>query len=404
MLRPMESLRGLRPTVGWFGPLVLGGYFAWQFKAIVAPVRDDIVWAAAVAASVAIVSIVRRRGPSAVELMALEVLAATLVADVQYSANDALRDLRLYLDAGREFLAGGSAYTTVALHAYPADSSDLPFLYAPPALPLFGLLSALPFPIVAALWVGGSVAAVLVALRAFGLSWAWAAVSLLWYPIEQGLFTGNVAAPSLLLLGVAVTLPATLPLGALLKPQNAIVGAWLIRQRAWRPLVWGVAAVVAVIALTLPLTGVWRWEEWVRSLIAYQLSEQNLHGLYGVGLARYLPLPIFIAIAVGVTLLALAATGRIGLARLGLASVVASPSLWSHGFVIGIPAFLMLRASWFWLVVGLLCVGGFPGPQVALLIAVLGWVVPGLRRDVPEADGLHPLGEAATPWLAVRAP
>ena len=68
MLRPMESLRGLRPTVGWFGPLVLGGYFAWQFKAIVAPVRDDVVWVVAVAASVAIASIVRRRGPSAVEL------------------------------------------------------------------------------------------------------------------------------------------------------------------------------------------------------------------------------------------------------------------------------------------------------------------------------------------------
>jgi glycosyl transferase family 87 len=401
MLRgDMESLRRLSPGVGWFGPLVLGAYFAWQFKAIVAPVRDDVVWVVLVAGSVAVVSIVRRRAPSAVELMALEVLAATIVADIQYSANDALRDLRLYLDAGREFLAGGSAYTTVALHAYPADSSHLPFLYAPPTLPLFGLLSALPFPIVAVLWVGGSVAAVLVALRAFGLSWPWAAVSLLWYPIEQGLFTGNVAAPSLVLLGAAVAVPASLPLGALLKPQNAIVAAWLIRRRDWRPLAWGAAGVAAVIALTLPLTGIWRWEEWVRSLLAYQASEQNLHGLYGVGLARYLPLPIFIATAVGLTLLALGASGRIGLARLGLASVVASPSLWSHGFVIGIPAFLMLRASWFWLVAGLLCVGGYPGPQVALLIGVLAWIVPLLRRDVPEPDAPHPLGDAVTPWPA----
>lgn len=399
MLRgEMERIGRLSVSSGWLGPLVLGAYFVWQFLGVSGLVRDDVVWVAAVVGSVVVVSVVRRRAPSAIEVMAIEVLAASLVNGVQNSAGGALRDLRLYLAAGADFLAGQSPYTTVALHAYPADLSDLPFLYAPPTLPLFGLLSALPFPIVAVLWVAGSTAAVLLSLRLFGLSWRWAAVSLLWFPIEQSLFTGNVAAPSLLLLAWAVAAPVILPLGALLKPQNAIVALWLIRQRDWRPLARGVAALAAVVVVTLPLTGLSLWNEWARGLLAYQDSEVNLRGLYGVGLAKYLPLPVFIAIAAAVILLALAARGRIGLARLGLASVVASPSLWSHGFVFALPAFLMLRGPWFWLVVGLLCVGAFPGPQVALLIAALAWVVPPLRREVAESRGPHPLGDAVSPW------
>jgi hypothetical protein len=77
--------------------------------------------------------------------------------------------------------------------------------------------------------------------------------------------------------------------------------------------------------------------------------------------------------------------------------VIASPSLWSHGFMFAIPAFLSLRAPWLWLVAGLLSIGPFPGPQIGLLIAALAWFLPSLRRDDTEA-GPHPLGDAVTPW------
>jgi hypothetical protein len=403
----MARIRGLRTSTGWLGPLVLGAYFMWQFRSTWLVWRGDLVWAALVAMSVAVVWIVRRGRPSAVELMALEVLAASLYNDVDYSRAGALRDLRLYLDAGQSFLAGSSPYTTDVLQAYPADLSDLPFLYAPPILPFFALLSALPFPIVAAVWVAASATAVVASLRAFGLSWPWAVMSLAWFPIEQALYTGNVAAPSLLLLALAPALPSIVPVAAILKPQNAVFALWLIRQRDWRRLALGIAGLGALVALTLPLTGISLWYDWGRGLLAYQGSEQNFRSLYGVGLAKYLPLPVFIAIGVAATLLALAATGRIGLARLGLASVIASPSLWSHGFMFGIPAFLSLRATWLWLVAGLLSIGPFPGPQVALLIAALAWTVPSLRRDVPGGDAElaapHPLGAAATPWPTMTA-
>ena len=403
MLRgDMERIRRLPLSADWLGPLVLGAYFVWQFSSVWLVGRGDVVWVSFVAMLTAVLWIVRRGPPTAVEVMALEVLAASLLNDLDYSRAGALRDLRLYLDAGQAFLAGHSPYTTDVLTAYPADLGDLPFLYAPPTLPLFGLLSALPFPLVGALWLAGSAAAVVIALRAFGLSWAWAALSLAWFPIEQAIYTGNVAAPAILLLAFGPALPSILPVGAILKPQNGILALWLVRQRYWRSLAWGLGAVAALVAVTLPLTGISLWQDWIRGLLAYQGSEQNFRSLYGVGLAKYLPLPVFIAIAAVATLLALRATGRIGLARLGLASVIASPSLWSHGFMFAIPAFLSLRAPWLWLVAGLLSIGPFPGPQVVLLIAAFAWFLPSLRRD--DARGPHPLGHAVTPWPGITAP
>jgi hypothetical protein len=236
-------------------------------------------------------------------------------------------------------------------------------------------------------------------LRLLGLSWRWVAVGLLWPPIEQGLFTGNVAAPSLLLLALAPRLVGGLVLGGLLKPQNGVMALWLLRERAWRSLAVGLGALLAIVVVTLPFTGIGLWADWVTGLFAYQESQSNLSGLYGVGLGRYLPFSLFAAAAVIVTLLALVPRGRESLGRLGLASAVASPSLWSHGFVVAIPAFLRLRASLCWLALGLLCTGDFPGPQLALALPVAAWVAGGLGlREIARPDELHPLGRLVEPW------
>jgi hypothetical protein len=97
--------------------------------------------------------------------------------------------------------------------------------------------------------------------------------------------------------------------------------------------------------------------------------------------------------------------GREGLARLGLASVVASPSLWSHGFVFGIPSFLRLRAEWLWLVAGMMSIGQWPAPQLALGIGVTAWFVKGMARHADDGAAeplgrppLPPLGVVAEPW------
>ena len=392
-----------RPASGWAGPIFLGAYLFWQFHIAFGSRAGEFVWLTLVTLFAAEMLLWHRRRFSSIALMALEVLAGALVNDVAYSLGGGLRDLRLYLGAGSSFLAGGPIYAVEPIHRYPSDLASLPFLYPPPTLPIFGLLSALPLPIASAFWVAGSVAAVVLSLRLLGLQWRWTIVALLWPPIEQGLFVGNVAAPSFLLLAMAPRIAGTLVVGPLLKPQNGIMALWLVRERAWRQLILVVGMVLAIALLTLPFTGIGLWADWVKGLLAYQESQTFLPGLYGVGLGRYLPFWVFVLVAAFVVGLALVASGRECLSRLGLASAVASPSLWSHGFLVAIPAFLRLRASLCWLVLGLLCAGEFPGPQLALAVPVVVWVAGRLWprlgvRGTAMPGELHPLGPCVEPW------
>lgn len=391
------SLR--RRAADWWGPVALAAYLLaqlWFFPAF--------AWAGLVALA-AMVALAFRRRLSPTQLMALQVLVAALIADYR-SWGPPLRDFNLYVGAGARFLAHGTVYATEPLSRYPAGLDQLPFLYAPPTLPFFALLSMIPPGLASALWLAGSVAAVVASLRLFGLSWRWALAALIWTPIEQGLFVGNVVAPSLLLLALAPRLKAALTVGPLFKPQNGIVWLWLIRERAWRSVALGALALVAVVVATLPLTGLEAWRDWFAALVAYQRSEQLLPGLYGVGLGRYMPMWAFLVVAVVALAGALRAGGREGLARLGLASVVASPSLWTHGFVFAVPAYLRLRADVFWLVAGMTCQGVWPGPQATLGIAAAAWLFTGLTRQAADAktnggsgsDVLHPLGAAVEPW------
>jgi hypothetical protein len=403
LIRPGTSVRqtmavpamAVAVVVGWF---VL---ISSNIGTMLPNNHGDWLWAGLFALA-AVAVLLYRRGLTAVQTMALQVMSIAIVSDWQNSSGGGLRDFNLYLNAGAEFLAGHSPYTTVALHHYPGGGLEhLPFLYAPPTLPIFGFLSALPHALASGLWVGGSIALVVLSLRAFGLSWRWTLLAFLWTPLEQGLFVGNVAVPSVALLALALRFGPTLIFGSLLKPQNGIVALWLLRERAWRSLSVGLFALAALFIFLLPLVGIDLWRQWIQGLLAYQQSEQFLPGLYGVGLGKFLPMWQVIAIAGAVTLGAFLGRGRDGLARFSLASVIASPSLWSHGFLFAIPAVLRLRGPWFWLVAGMLCAGQWPGPQLALGLAAVAWFVPWLRRteeDVADPRSPHPLGSAIEPW------
>lgn len=383
------------------GPLALAVYGVSQYWGTNPNGLGLAFWTAIVAIGAAAILAVYRRITST-QAMAIEVLACSLVTDWQFSTSDPLRDFNLYVNAGAEFVAGRQPYTLQAIHQYPAAGGHLPFLYAPPTLPFFGLLSVLPYWLVASAWVVMSVAIIVLVLRSFGLSWGWALVALAWPPIEQGLFVGNVVIPSIVLLALAPRIGGVLGLGPLLKPQNGILWLWLVRQRAWRSIAASFVFVAAVVAITLPLTGIGSWLDWVKAMVAYQESQQLLSGLYGSGLGRWLPTLAFVPLAVAVVAVALIPRGRKGLSRLGTASVVASPSLWNHGFVFMIPELLRLRGQWFWLTLGL-TVGKWPGPQMAMGIVVAGWFFGPLlhrltARFLPatlQEPATHPLGRRA---------
>ena len=102
---------------------------------------------------------------------------------------------------------------------------------------------------------------------------------------------------------------------------------------------------------------------------------------------------------------ALVARGRRGLARFGVATVVASPTLYAHGLATLLPGALSMRPAVLWLVLGL-----SSGPSHFALqwlaVGIVGIAL--LTRstddlDVPETrsagDGdLHPLGRGRRVW------
>ena len=368
-------------------------------------------WISLAAAGVLVASLASRRLRPArpwlrpVEVAAVLALAAMVLTDLTM-AWQPLRDLGIYLKAGQHYVAGAPLYLQAAVTERPADLSNYPFLYPPLTLPIFGALSLLPVPLAQTLWVSGSLGLVLLALRIIGLPLRWLVFVALWPPLFQGLWVGNVAVPGLAFFAVGPWLGAGLVGGAIFKSYTGIAALWLARERRWTQLASGVAAVAVLILLTLPLVGVGAWQAWIEALRLYQASQQTVPALYGYGLPRFVPLWAFLVVAVAAVLAALRATGRDGLARLGTATIVASPSLFGHGLLMAVPSMLSLRAPWLWLAIGITSVPDGLQWWLAIALIAASWFVPGLRRPARVETGAAGtvLGRAASSARGGKGP
>ena len=339
--------------------------------------------------------------PGLTHALAAIALAMMAVQDLVFFQTAGLRDLRLDMRAGALFDHGQSPYLAAVLHVMPADQTLLPFVYPPVTLPFFGTLADLPFPLVAVAWTVGSLVAMVVGLRVIGLGWTWVALLLLWPAVAQGLYVGNVAVPAFLLFAAAPRFGAGLVLGGIAKLQSAIPALSLVRERRWSALALGVVVLISLCALTLPFVGMASWSAWIAGLGFYQASAQLLPGLYGMALPGIVPFPIYVALATLATVAAMRVRDLAGLARLGLATIVASPSLYSHGFLVGLASFLRLRPFWFWMVLALTSTVLGPGWWIAVVIGIGGWYALPLQRGPIDPDGaFHPLGRRPEPWHA----
>lgn len=379
------------------GIYVLGTTWTWEFPNWQGVPFPPVWLGAAVATLWAWRAVGRELSP--IPAAAIVAVTAMLTTDVTLFWSQPLRDLMLYLKAGDAWVSGAPVYATVPLVEKPDDLSNYPFLYPPVTLPLFAALAAVPFPITAVLWLGVSVAAVVGGLRAIGLGWRWCLLFLAWPPVAQGLYVGNVAVPLFALFAFAVWRPAMLVLPPIFKLYSGIASLWLLRREHWRDLAVGGALVLGAGLATLPLTGIDLWARWVEGLRVYQVSQQLLpEYLYGFGLGRYAPLVLVAVLAVVVTLLALRARDRRDqLARLGVATVVGSPSLFSHGWLVVVPALTRLATPWYWLAFGLTACSPGIAWFMTLMIVAGSWFLPALRRT-EGSEAWHPLGSAAEPW------
>jgi hypothetical protein len=388
---------------GWALAAALAGYvlFATLDWDVPQPgaVSFGPLWAAATGLAVAGWTALGRR-VTPVAAIAIGAVAAMALTDAAYLPTQGLRDLHLYLGAGERFAAGDTVYLDRLFTERPDDLSTLPFLYPPPTLPLFAALAALPRVLVEAVWLTASVAAALAALRLFGVSWPWAVLLLLWPPIFQGIQVGNVAVLLALLFAAGPWVGAGLVVAAVFKLYSGIAAGWLVRERRVSSLAAGVAAVGAWCLASLPITGPDTWAEWWRGLELYRDSQPLLPGsLYGFGLPRYLPGVAALAVAGVVVGLAFRARGASGLARFGLAAAVASPSLFAHGLIVALPAFLELRPIALWTALAITSVAPGAGWWLAIGLVAAAWLIPGLRGGGTIGE-THPLGRQGRPWTS----
>jgi hypothetical protein len=341
------------------------------------------------------------------ELLVVGAIAGAVLTDITQLPSQALRDWHLYLKAADRWTSGQPVYLQGPVTAIPADRTNYPFLYPPMTLPLFAAFAALPGPLADALWICLSIASVCLAFRLFGVPARWWLPLLSWAPVFQGLYVGNVAVPVALLFAAAPWWGAGLVVTGVFKLYSGLASLWLVRERRLRSLAAGIGIVVALGVLTLPLTGFDLWRQWLDGLGWYRESQLILPmSLYGVGLPRYVPEWIAYGIGAGAVVLALRTRGREGLAWFGLATVVASPSLFAHGFIVALPAFLLLSPLWAWTAIGITSI--VPGSTFwyAVLIAGIGYALPVLRRrparrndaQTPTAEPMDLLAGADGPW------
>ncbi len=337
-----------------------------------------------------------------------------VLTDITVLPTQPLRDLGIYLKAGAHFSAGQPVYLDGLVTSVPQDRTDYPYLYPPFTLPFVALLAALPFPVVATAWVALQIAAAVLTFRLIGIRPRWWLVLLAWPPVFQGLFVANVSIFAGFLFAAGPWFAAGLVLAGVFKVYSALTGLWLARERHWRPIGTAVAALAAISLVTLPLTGVSLWQKWIAGLEWFRESQDLLpNSLYGIALPHYLPQVAAIAIAAAVVAAAWFARRTEGLARFGIATIVASPSLYAHGIIPGLPAMTTLRLRWAWLVVAITSV--VPGETwwAAIGLICVSWFVLVLRRPAitlppaaaegrgGEVAAYDLLGGAAHPWPTV---
>jgi hypothetical protein len=314
-------------------------------------------------------------------------------------------DLEIPLRAASHWASGGQAYppSAMAIQAGP----DLPFLYPPYLLPLLAPIAALPRDAVIAVWLTLCFFVAVWTCRRLAIPWLAIAFVLAWPPFAEGLITGNIQILSFAAFVALLYEPAR---GAMrqrtLLPDgdapNGIVAAAVgvckitqllpvlyLARRRFRAAALGVGALAVVCLVTLPLTGLAIYGDWLAQL---QRAASPAWTLGGVAIGRRVGIPDALFAVVGIVM-ALSVRGRDSASWLGIALLVATPSVHGYTFLFLLPGLLTVRrdiaipiaalfigvyhAEAWWLAAALVA---------GLLIAMTRW--PWLRVAEPDAAQL----------------
>ena len=271
-------------------------------------------------------------------------------------------DLEIPLRAASHWSGGAPVYPAWAMQVQ--SGPDLPYLYPPFLLPFLAPVAGLPREAVTDAWLVLCLATAVWTCRRLGIPWAAVPFVLAWPPFAEGLITGNVqtlcfAAFVALLYepgggGERAPIRRDLarPGSALADARNGILAAAMgalkvtqvpalmyLARRRFRAAAIGVVVLGLVCLATLPLTGVAIYGDWLAQL---RRAADPAWTIGGVSLGRWIGMPDLAMTAAGIAL-ALAVRGRDSVAWLGIAMIVASPSVHGFAFLFMLPALLTLR-------------------------------------------------------------
>ncbi len=325
-------------------------------------------------------------------------------------------DLDIPLRATSRWTSGGQPYLVSSFAEI--EGSGLPFLYPPWLLPLLTPFAGLPRGVVEGAWLAAGLLVATWTCRRLSIPWLAVPLVLLWPPFAEGLVTGNVqlwqlaAFAALFYVPGGAWRPAARTSGGrvrddatdgllaagvgALKYSQLLPVAWLLRRR-WRAAVASAAALVTVIVATLPFTGVAIYGDWLDQL---GRAADPSWAPAGAPLAFIVGRPAALAATAAAVLGVFFVRGRDAGAWVGIALLVAAPSIHGYGMLFLLPALLTIRRD---LAIALAVIVARYNPYgwwLSILVAALALAAsnrfPALRAcDRPEARAVGAHGSSA---------
>ena len=332
-------------------------------------------------------------------------------------------DIEIPLRAAGRWSTGGQPYLASAFSL--TSGPDLPYLYPPWLLPYLVPISNLPRTIVVVCWLALVGVAAVWTCRRFSVPWPAVPVVLLWPPFMEGLVTGNVQMIQLAAFAALFFVPgrswelrprpvtiaegakrATLSRDMLdgilaagvgaLKYTQLLPLAWIVRPRLRAGIIGGAVLVLVAVAV-LPFTGVGLYRDWLDQL---GRAADPSWAPAGGPLAFLVGRPVATAAAVVAVVGMFFVRGRDAGAWVGIALLVAAPSIHGYGMLFLLPTLLVLRRdlalflailiaryniyAW-WISIALACISLAASYRLPALRAV-----PERRQIEPGSGALQP--------------
>jgi hypothetical protein len=325
-------------------------------------------------------------GRLTVALAALVAVACVIGLPDLFGALPAGVDFEIMMRAGAHWSSGAPVYPASAMLVQ--SGPDLPYLYPPFLLPFLAPIASLPRDVITGGWLTLSVLVATWTCRRLAIPWLAVPFVLAWPPFAEGLITGNIqiicfAAFAALFYEPVSGGAAGRPLVAARDTMNGLLAAFIgvfkvaqilpvlyLARRRFIAAAMGVLAVVILALVVLPLSGTAVYWDWLAQL---QRAANPAWNVGGVALGRLIGIPDLAMAGFGIVL-ALAARGRDSAAWLGIALIIATPSVHGYTFLFLLPGLLVLRRD-LAILIATLFLGVYHGFAWWMATFIVAWVL-----------------------------